>query len=311
MSLKEAAAPLLDRYWHSLPGNFRGALWMLMAALTVIAVQALAKELGTKFDSIQIAFFRALFGGLAVLPFLLTRGRAAFKTDNLPFHIGRGLLGALAVYLMVFAVVHMPLADATVIGFTRALFMIVLAVIFLEEKVRWRRWSATILGFGGVVLMLRPGDETFQLAALAALGASLCFASAHVCVKKCTTKMDHPLTVQSYYFAIASTVTFLPALWVWISPSWEELGLLLLMGLLSGIAQSMVAYSLSAGETTFVHPFDFTRIIWAALVGVIIFGEELALMTILGAAIIIGSNIYIARRQAAESKANATGEPSI
>lgn len=300
MSIKEAATPLLDRYWRTLPGNFRGAFWMLLSAVTFIAVQAVTKELGDKFDTIQIAFFRAFVGGLAVMPFLLTRGLNGLRTENFPYHFGRGFFGAMAIFLMVFAVVHMPIADATVIGFTRSLFLIVLAVIFLGEKVRWRRWSATVVGFGGVVLMLRPGDETFQLAALSALAASLCFASAHVCIKKCTTKKDHPLTVQSWYWLIATGLTFFPALWFWTTPSWGELGLLVLMGLLSGIAQSFTAYALNAGEATFVTPFDFSRLIWAALVGVIIFAEPLALMTVVGAVVIIGSNVYIARRQAKE-----------
>lgn len=298
MSIKEAATPLLDRYWRALPGNFRGAFWMLLSAITFIAVQSVTKELGDKFDSIQVAFFRALFGGLAVMPFLMRRGLSAFKTENFPYHMGRGLFGAMAIFLMVFAVIHMPIADVTVIGFTRTLFLIVLAVIFLGEPVRWRRWSATLVGFGGVALMLRPGDETFQLAALAALGASLCFASAHVCIKKCTSRMDHPMTVQSYYWVIASLVTFLPALIFWVTPSWDELALLILMGVLSGIAQTLTAYAYNAGEATFVSPFDFSRLVWAALVGIIIFSEPLALTTVLGAAVIIGANLYIARRQA-------------
>lgn len=309
MSIKEAAGPFLERYWHSLPGNLRGAFWMLMSAATFIAVQSVTKELGGKFDAVQIAFFRAFVGGLAVMPFLLTRGLSGLKTENLPYHFGRGLFGAMAIFLMVFAIVHMPLADATVIGFTRALFLIVLAVIFLGEKVRWRRWLATAVGFGGVVLMLRPGDDAFQLAALAALAASLCFASAHVCIKKCTSMKDHPLTVQSWYWLIATSLTLFPALWFWTTPSWPELMLLLLMGLLSGIGQSFTAYAFSAGEATFISPFDFSRLVWAALVGVIVFGEELLLPTVLGAVVIIGSNVYIARRQARADRAEATTKP--
>ncbi|MEE9194682.1 MAG: DMT family transporter [Alphaproteobacteria bacterium] len=305
MSIKEAVQPLLDRYWRSLPRNFRGAFWMLLSGLTFIILQALTKQLGGKFDAIQIAFFRALFGGLVVLPFIFKRGYAAFNTENLPYHIGRGLFGAMAIFLMVFAVIHMPLADATVIGFTRTLCLIVLAVIFLGERVRWRRWTATLLGFGGVVLMLRPGDETFQLAALAAAGASLCFASAHVCIKKCTSQNDHPMTVQSYYWLIATAVTLLPALWFWVTPGWADFTLLALLGVLSGIAQIFTVYALNAGEATFVAPFDFTRLVWAALIGIIVFGEALAPATMVGAMVIIGSNVYIAHRAAMESKAKA------
>ena len=153
--------------------------------------------------------------------------------------------------------------------------------------------------------MLRPGDETFQMAALSAVGASVCFASAHVCIKKCTTRKDHPLTVQSYYWLIGTAVTLLPALWFWVTPSWNEFALIVLMGLVSGTAQIFTAYSLSAGEATFVAPFDFTRLIWAAFFGIVFFGESLGLYTVLGASVIVGSNIYIAHRQTMENKAKA------
>jgi drug/metabolite transporter (DMT)-like permease len=312
MSINETVSktitPLIDRYWRGLPGNFRGAFWMMLSALAFIAVQSVSKELGGKFDSFQIAFFRAFFGGLAVLPFLFSRGFSAYKTSNLPFHIGRGVFGAIAIYLMVYAVIHMPLADATVIGFTRTFFMIIFAVIFLGEMVRWRRWAATAVGFSGVLLMLRPGDETFQLAALAAVGASVCFASAHVCIKKCTTRKDHPMTIQTYYWTIATIVTFVPALLVWVNPTTHDMMLMVLVGLLSGIAQTLLVYSLNAGEATFVHPFDFTRLIWAALAGWLIFSEPLSIITIAGAAIIISSNVYIARRQLKENKEKAAAE---
>ena len=113
------------------------------------------------------------------------------------------------------------------------------------------------------------------------------------------------MTVQSYYWLLASALTLPPALWFWTTPSWDELLLLILTGIISGVAQIFTAYSLSAGEATFVAPFDFTRLLWAALFGVVIFGEALAPATIGGAIIIIGSNVYIARRQALESRAKA------
>lgn len=301
MSLKQATAPILDR-WQALPANFRGAVWMLLGAFTFMLLQAGTKMLGHKFDSIQISFFRSFFGGVVVIPFLLKNGLSAYRTPNLPFHIGRGLLGATAIYLMVYAIVNMPLADATAIGFTRSLFMIVLAVLFLGETVRWRRWLATLVGFGGILLMLRPGNTSFQLAALSALGASLCFASAHVCIKKCTSRKDHPLTVQTYYWTTASIAMSVPAALAWVAPDPREWAILIALGLLTGLAQVCTVYSLRAGEATFVYPFDYTRLIWAAVFGTLIFGEPLELLTLAGAAVIIGANLYIARRQALEDR---------
>ena len=303
MALKATLDSYLQRYWHSLPGNFRGCFWMLLAAFSFIVVQSFTKALGGRIPSAEIAFFRAAIGSAAVLPFVMSRGLCAFKTPNLPFHLGRGLFGAAAIFLMVYAVVHMPIAEATVIGFTRMMFLIVLAVLFLGERAHWRRWLATLAGFGGVLLMLRPGDETFQLAALSALGAAFCFAAAHTCIKKCTQRKDHPMTVQTWYAVSATLIMVIPAGMVWVSPSWEDWLILLGMGLMSGVAQTCTAYAYGAGDATFVAPFDYTRLLWAALAGWFLFAEPLGFMTLAGAAVIIGANVYIAQRQRAESRA--------
>lgn len=305
MALKPAIDTFLDRYWRALPGNFRGCIWMLLAAFSFIVVQTFTKLLGGRIPSAEIAFFRAAIGSAAVIPFLMSRGLGAFQTQNLPYHLGRGIFGAAAIFLMVYAVVHMPIAEATVIGFTRMLFLIVLAVLFLGEKAQWRRWLATLAGFGGVLLMLRPGDETFQLAALAALGAALCFAAAHTCIKKCTQRKDHPMTVQTYYAVTSTLIMLVPAILVWTTPSWSDWLILLGMGLMSGVAQTCTAFAYGAGDATFVSPFDYTRLLWAALVGWFVFAEPLGVMTLAGAAVIIGANAYIAQRQRAETKAKA------
>lgn len=308
MTLKAAHDAFKQNYWHHLPPNFRGCIWMMLSALSFIVVQSLTKALGGRFPSAEIAFFRAAVGSIAVMPFVASRGLGAFRTGNLPFHIGRGLFGATAIFLMVFAVVHMPIADATVIGFTRMLFLIVLAVVFLGETVRWRRWAATAVGFCGVVLILRPGNSSFQLAAFSALGAAFCFASAHTCIKLCTTRKDHPMTVQTYYSVIATVVMLVPALLVWTTPGWRDLVILVLMGAMSGVAQSCTAFAYANGEATLVAPFDYTRLIWAALAGWFFFAEPLGATTVAGAAIIIGSNVYIAHRQRAERRARQAAE---
>lgn len=285
----------VDRYWRSLSGNIRGCIWMLLAALSFIIVQSLTKALGGAIPSAEIAFFRCAVGSIAVLPFILSRRLDAFRTPNLTLQLLRGVFGAGAVFLMVFSVVHMPIADTTVLGFTRMLFLIILAVLFLGEKVNWRRWGATAVGFGGVVLMLRPGDSTFQLAAFSAVGAALCFASAHTCIKLCTTRSDHPMTVQTYYSITSTLLTLVPAILVWVTPDFEQALILLAMGVMSGVAQSCTAYAYGAGEATFVSPFDYTRLLWAAMAGWFLFSEPLGFTTLLGAAVIIGANIYIAR----------------
>lgn len=140
------------------------------------------------------------------------------------------------MYLMVYAVTHMPLADATAINFSKPLFMIFLAVALLGERVRWRRWSATAAGFVRVVIMLRPAGG-IDLAAMAALAAAACFALAHVFVKKLTAS-EQPMTVMAYYTVISASVTLGPTIYVRVTPDLAELGLLILTGILSASAQT-------------------------------------------------------------------------
>ncbi|HEX2115527.1 MAG TPA: DMT family transporter, partial [Alphaproteobacteria bacterium] len=156
-----------------LPDNARGALWMLGAVTAFAMMDALIKWVGQTLDPFQIALFRCLFGGLFVLPFALRHGPAAIRTRRWGGHLGRALIGYTAMTLGFYAVTHLPLADATALSFTRPLFMILLAVLFLNEQVRWRRWSATGVGFLGVLVMARPGEGGFEFAALIAIAATL------------------------------------------------------------------------------------------------------------------------------------------
>src|SRR3546814_16470131 len=136
----------------------------------------MVKLVGARLDSLEIGFFRCAFGLATVLPFMLRGGTAAFRTERPMLHLFRGLLGTTAMFCSFYALTHLPLADATAIGFANTLFMIVLAVLFLGKTVRWRRWTATIVGFAGVLVMVGPGGHGVDLPVLAALFGTLCVA---------------------------------------------------------------------------------------------------------------------------------------
>lgn len=294
MAIQQFTGTLVARYWSPLSSNLRGIIWMLLSALIFIALQTVTKFLGSRFDSIELTFFRYLFGSFVIFPFLIRTGLKVFATRRPVLHLSRSLIGVAAMYLMVYAVTHMPLADVTVINFSKPLFMIFLAVAFLGERVRWRRWTATAAGFIGVIIMLRPAGG-IDLAAMAALAAAACFALAHVFVKKLTVS-ERPMTVMAYYTVISASVTLGPTIYVWVTPDLAELGLLIMTGILSASAQTCIVYSLRLGEATLVSPFDYTRLIWAVLFGYLFFAELPDAWMGLGAAIIIASNLYIAHR---------------
>ena len=282
--------------WFALAPNLRGALWVLLAGVFFSAMGVLIKLLGARLDSFQIAFFRALFGLVAVLPFVWTVGLSKLKTRH-PFkHLLRGAIGVSAMFCGFYAITHLTLADAVAFTFTRALFLIPLAVLFLGEKVRARRWSATAVGFVGVLVMLRPAG-TMEPAAFVALGGALLVASVTVVIKQLAAT-ERPTTLLFYFGVFSSVVALGPALLVWQTPTWTELAMLFAVGAAAAAAQSCMIRGFAVGEVTAVVPFDYARLIFAGLLGFFIFAELPDLWTLAGAVLLIASTLYIALREA-------------
>jgi drug/metabolite transporter (DMT)-like permease len=145
--------------WSALPGNARGAAWIILAGFCFATMGATVKLLGARLDPLQIAFFRCAFGLLFLLPFLLRSGGVvqALRSRRPGRHVARVVLGVIAMYCGFYAITRMPLADVTTLGFSQPLFMIPLAVLVLGEQIHRARWLATIAGFAGVLLMIGPG----------------------------------------------------------------------------------------------------------------------------------------------------------
>lgn len=286
--------------WLRLAPVARGALWMLAAGVLFTGMGALVKVLGARLDSFQVAFFRALFGLLWILPFAIAAGWPALRTNHPGGHFVRGLIGAIAMFCGFYSVAHLPLADATAYSFTKPLFLVLLAALFLGERVRLRRISATAIGFLGVLVMLQPDallHGRVELAAIVGLSGAGLVAAVVVLVKR-LLRTERPVTVMFYFGLISTAVTLLPALLVWVAPTWRELTLLLLIGALGAAGQSCMLRAYSSAEATAVEPFDYTRLLYAAVVGFAVFGEVPGPWMLAGATLIIASTLYIARREA-------------
>ncbi len=283
--------------WTALPANVRGALWILAASILFSTMAALVKTLGARLDSFQIAFFRCAFGLAVILPFMVRAGPSVFRTDRLPLHVFRALTGVTAMFCGFYALTHLPLADATAISFAKPLFMIVLAVFFLRETVRWRRWTATAVGFVGVLIMIRPGEAGLDPALLAALFGTLCVAVVVVLIKRLSTT-EAPLTILFTFGVVSTLVSAIPAALVWRMPTAEELILLVLVGALGAAGQSCGIRGFRVGEATAVVPFDYSRLLFAGAFGYMLFGDIPTVHTVIGAGLIVASTLYIALREA-------------
>jgi drug/metabolite transporter (DMT)-like permease len=285
----------------SLPGNVQGAIWILSSAVIFTATNALIKYMGNSLDSLQMVFFRGLFGTLFLLPIVWRAGGwEVLRTKRMNFHLARGLTGSLSLMTIFYALTHMPLADVTGISFSRSLWVIVLAVLFLSEKIRWRRSLATLVGFLGVLVMVRPGPEA-NPAAFAAVLNALFVAMSVVLIKRMTVT-EKPLTILFWGTLIPTFVTLPPALVVWKNPTMFDLTLMAIIGAGLSVGHSCLIHGLRVGEATAVMPFDYTRLILSGIAGYIFFFEVPDPYTIIGAIMIVGSTFYIARREARDAR---------
>ena len=283
--------------WAGLPGNLRGGLLIFLAAAIVALVGAAVKEAGREMPTLMVVFFRSLFGMCLMLPFLARRGVGSLRTRRPVTHVARIATGSLALFGVFYALTHLPLATAVAISFTKPLFMIFLAVLFLAERVRWRRWAATAAGFAGVLIIVRPGASGVDPAALVALGAALCVAASMVLIKKLSAT-EHPATMLIWLGIGTTLVTLPPALLVWETPSLYGIGLGLLIAVLTTIIQYLFIEAYKVGEATAITPLDYAQLPVAGLLGYLLFAEIPDLWTWVGAAVVIGSNLYILHRAA-------------
>ncbi len=292
--------------WQRLSPNQRGAVWMLGATIGFTLNGALVKTLAQlDMDAFQISFARAFFALLAILPFVWHERRTLLQSSHWGTHILRGLAGAIAMLCGFYAVSKMPLADVTALGFTQPLFTTLLAFLLLGEVVRWRRWSATLVGFGGVLVIVRPGAESFEPTALAALAMALGIALAVTLVKRFPATESRVRML--FVFCITSIILSAPlAFFTWRTPNLVELGLLLGIGVLGVASQSMIIRAYQAGEASFIAPFDYSKLLFAGLIGYFLFGEIPDNWTFLGAAIIVGATLYILRRESARGSDRST-----
>lgn len=293
------------RRWSGLSANVRGAILVTLGALLLTGMAILVKFLGKRLDSFEILFFRSFIGLLFILPLALQYGWGICRTKIPMMHMTRGGIGILGNFCLFYSLTHLLLADAMALQFSRPLFMIVLAALFLHEVTGWKRGIATMVGFTGILMMTRPfGAAGFEPAVLVgALGAF--FGALVVVAIKQLSRTETTKVIMFYYAFWGAIFSFIPALLVWQTPSWHELWLLVLVGFLGIAGQSLITHGVTLAETTVVLPFDYLRIVYAALFGWLLFSEVPGLWSIVGALIIVVSTLYILMLEAKKKSAKA------
>jgi S-adenosylmethionine uptake transporter len=244
----------------------------------------------------QILFFRALGTALVLLPLIGQVPRGGWITKQPWLMAFRCIIGAtgMACYLIAFRT--MSLVDVSAIGFTGPLIVVVLSTLLFGEQVGWRRWTAIVVGFIGVMVMLRPGLGVFSVAAAWALGGSIGFAGLTMSLRL-LGRTDHPIAV-TWTFTIASLIVLgVLQPWFWMAPDMRGYFYLLLQGAMCGAGQVLMTQALRVAPASTVTPFTYTIIIYGLVYGYFWFGDRPDPITLIGAVILIGSCLYIAHRE--------------
>jgi len=281
---------------------FVASAYMLAYTVTFAALWGCIRYLSHDIHPLVLVFFRTFFGLIVILPVLLKTRLPALSSGLYPLYILRGVLNIISVFGSFFAVSLLPLADAVAFSYAAPIFATILAVFILKEKIGKHRIIAILIAFVGVMVLVRPGFQTLTVGMLAALGAAGCFAATLICVKL-LTRHDSPTIVSLMAFIVAIPISLVAALFYWQWPSGEQWIFIVIMGVLAAVAHICLAKALSNADLSSVMPIDFIRIIFAAMIGITLFGDAFNGLTFLGGGIILASAVYAAHRENKISRA--------
>ena len=293
----KARIELLLALWRGLPANLRGIIWITLGSVAFSVNDVFIKSLGRLLDPMELALFRYLIGAIILAPLFWRVGWAGLKTERLGLHMMRLVIASIAQIGTLIAVINLPLASVTALSFSRILFTTLIAIVLLRELVTRQRWWATGMGFLGVLVMLRPGPDGVEPMALIAIGAAMAFALANVMIRM-LSRTETAIRILFYYHLGGSLVFLVPAILVWRSPVGVEWLMAAGIGVLTTLAMVAFVRGFAVGEASVIGPMEYTRVVYAALLGLFIFDEVPDLWTILGALIVIASTTYIARIEA-------------
>lgn len=275
----------------------RGVAWavvsMAMFTLTPVFVRFLSSEM----HAVEIIFHRSAIAAVALAAWFLWRDISRLRTRVLKAHMGRSVLNFAGMTLWFQAIVAMPLAEATALHFTLPLYTVILAALFLRERVGWRRWAATAVGFLGALIVLRPGAVPISAPAIMVL-ASAAFYGGAVVMIKLLTRTDAALPIAFYSNLLMAAIALVPTIFLWQGPALSDVPLILALALIGTAAPYCFTRALINLDASVVAPLDFLRLPFTAFVAWLIFVEVPDRWTWVGAAVIFGSTTYVARREA-------------
>lgn len=273
----------------------------LLSVLGLAGMAACVKYLGAGVPPGQVVFFRGLVSMIVIAAVAWhSQGLGVLKTRNWRAHASRSLVGSLSMFCWFISLTMIPLAQMTAISFTVPLFLTVLAMVFLNERIRWYRWSALAIGFGGVLIIVGPqffvGQGNAAGVGVALLAAVL--AAFALMFLRRMSGHEHALTI-TFYFFLTSAVLALLTLPIdpWPLPSKEQWLLLLLVGLFGVLGQLAMTFSYRYAEASLIAPLEYLNMLVAITIGFYVFGEIPTVSTWIGAPLVIAAGGIILWRE--------------
>jgi drug/metabolite transporter (DMT)-like permease len=287
---------------------FRAIGLKLLSAFLFTVMSALVRDLGQRAPVGEVVFFRGLFAIIPVIAVYAWRGeiRDAIATKS-PFgQLLRGLISATGMYANFGALARIPIADVTAIGFGSPLITVALAALILKERVRVYRWTAVIVGFGGVIVMLLPHLDVGKYAVVATAATTigsllaLCSAFTNAAAQIQTRRLVKTEKTASivFYFSVVTAIAGAVTLpFAWYPPSFLEFLEFIALGVLGGVGHIFLTQSYRYATASVIAPFDYSTMIWALMLGYWFFGEVPGALVLIGAAIVIASGLFVIWRE--------------
>jgi len=286
----------------------RAALLMIGSTMFFGAMAITIRLASESLSTYQIAFFRNFFGLLVLLPFLWRSGPSVLRTRQLPRYFLRSAIGVGSMLCGFWAIGHLPMAQAISLSYSAPLFVTIAAVVFLHETVRLRRWSAVIIGFIGVLVIVRPGSDSFSLGTLVAVSAAVLSAIVAIQIKQ-LSRIDAADTIVFYTYVFWVPISLVPALFAWQWPQGITWLWLVAIGAFGTGGQLLWTRALKLGDVSALTPISFMQLPLVAFAAWLLFDEDPSRWTVIGAAIIFAANAYIAHREVQLARRAATNAP--
>ncbi|MGZ0245507.1 MAG: DMT family transporter [Alphaproteobacteria bacterium] len=285
--------------------NLRGFIWITLSTFAFMSMVMIVRHISDRYNTGELAFWRALIGLVLLTPIFIRSGSALFRTQQFRFHLLRNVMHFVGVAGWFYAISRMNLSTGMALQFTVPLFTILLAIFFLRERVDTARWVATIIGFAGVIVILRPGIEPVTLAAIAALVSALGYGAANIATKVLVRNCSSNTIV--FYMNVMHLPMALCAAWALggISvPAATDIPWLIGLAASATLAHWLLAKALGEADASLIIVVDFTKLPWITLGAFIFFGETPAVWAWVGGMVIFASTVYIVRRAARAAHPN-------